>query len=233
MKVLGLIPARGGSKRVNNKNTRLLNGKPLIAYTIEAALQTSSLSSVIVSTDSTDIKSVAKDFGADVPFIRPAEMATDTAGEIPLIIHALEWLQLNRKESYDAVVYLRPTAPLRTATVTEDVINAYKDWNCDAVRSVTLVEGVHHPYWMYFKNDDNKALPFDPEHTPKEYYRSQLLPPVYRLNGVVDILNTKNLYTDEPSLYGDDMRIYELNQQYSFDIDTEDDFKLCELMMQL
>ncbi len=231
MKVLGIIPAREGSKRVAGKNIRSLAGKPLIQYTINAAQKAGCLVDAIVSTDSEEIAELTRKVGGKAPFLRPSEFATDKADDRSVIKHAVEWYEQN-VTSIDAICYLRPTAPFRTAETISRVVEYFSRLGADSVRSVTRVEGVHHPYWMFKRDDNGVVEPAVPGASIEEYYQSQLLPPVFRLNGVVDVIS-KNIALD-PSypLYGRNMEMLELEESVSVDVDTEEDFKYCEWLMQ-
>ncbi|MCI5057526.1 MAG: acylneuraminate cytidylyltransferase family protein [Flavobacteriales bacterium] len=231
MRVLGIIPARGGSKRVRDKNIRLLNQKPLIAYTIEAAQKSKLLNSFIVSTDSIAIKKVAEEYEAEVPFMRPEELSNDTAGDRSVILHALEFLENSRNEQFDAVVYLRPTSPFKTGDMIDDLIRLLEKEDVDSVRSMTKAEGIHHPYWMFWKEDNGLARPFDPNNSINKFYQSQLLPDVYHLNGVVDGIKTSVIKDDQLNLYGSNMQILEIEPESAMDIDTEFDLKVCECLL--
>ena len=233
MKVLGVIPARAGSKRIKNKNLRLLNNKPLIQYTIEQALNCKLLDQFIVSTDSTEIQKLSIDLGAKAPFIRPADLATDEAPDGPYLAHALDWLKENEGYEADAVMILRPTAPLRTPEMIDDLIEDFSKSGADSMRGVTKVEGVFHPYWMFTKDPEGKAKPLDPNNSTDKYYQSQMLPPVFRLNGVVDIIKTEFILDANAPLYGQDMRLFECEERSSMDIDTPLDFVICECMIKL
>jgi CMP-N-acetylneuraminic acid synthetase len=230
MNVLGVIPARGGSKRVKDKNIRLLGNQPLIAYTLNAANGSELLSDFVVSTDSLQIKETCESLGYDVPFLRPENLSGDKIGDLPVIKHALEFMEDLTKKTYDAVVYLRPTSPFKTAQMIDNLINLLEDDNCDSVRSMTKAEGIHHPYWMYWKNNKGVAEAFDSANNTNKYYQSQLLPDIYHLNGVVDGMKTKVIRKGN-NLYGEKMKILELPQEESFDIDTEFDLKICECLL--
>jgi len=231
MKVLGIIQARSGSKRVANKNIRLLNGKPLIQYTIEAANGSSKLEKFIVSTNSKEIADLAKAIGAEVPFIRPVEIAEDSTPDRPVLIHAIQWLKKNENYTPDAIALLRPTSPFKTPEIIDNAIKLLNDTGADSVRTVTKVQGVHHPYWMYIKGKKNKAETLLPDFKIGNYYQSQLLPPVFRLNGCVDIIKAEIILNGSLPLYGNDMRIFEIPEELSMDIDTELDLEICEMLM--
>src|SRR5215510_4330966 len=144
--VLGIIPARGGSKGVRRKNIAPLAGRPMIAWTIAAALGSPSLSRVVISTEDREISEVARSLGADTPFFRPEELARDETPGIAPVLHAVRWLAKEENYTPDYVMLLQPTSPLR---ITEDIENAVRiarEKQCDAVVSVTEAAG--HPFWM-------------------------------------------------------------------------------------
>lgn len=230
MNVLGIIPARGGSKRVPRKNIKPLGGVPLIGYTIKAAQFSNLLTDFIVSTDDEEIAAVAKELGAKVPFIRPEELAGDAVGDRPVLIHALNWYTENTGKQIDAICLLRPTSPFRTSALIDAGIELLQTTNADAVRSMTKVEGVHHPYWM-FKEDNGLATGVVDGISIDKYYQSQLLPPVYRLNGCVDLIRTETLLYLEGPLYGKSMKILETPEKEALDIDTHEDFEYCEWLI--
>ena len=230
MNVLGIIPARGGSKRVPRKNIKPLGGIPLIGHTIKAAKSSQLLTDFLVSTDDEEITEVAKELGAPVPFIRPSELAQDTVGDRPVLIHALNWYIENTGKKIDAICLLRPTSPFRNAEHIDAGIEKLRTSNADSVRSMTKVEGVHHPYWM-FKEEDNKAVGVVEGVSIEKYYQSQLLPPVYRLNGCVDLIRTEILLDANKPLYGTYMNILETPEKAALDIDTLEDFEYCEWLI--
>lgn len=230
MKAVGIIPARGGSKRIPRKNIRLLAGKPLIAYTIEAALRSTHLERLIVSTDDEEIAEISKQYGAEIPFLRPASLAEDSTPDQPVLRHTLEWLREYNKYEPDIVLNLRPTTPFKTPQTIDRVIQITADTGADIVRTMTLVEGVHHPYWMYTLSEDRDALPFMDGIEVTPYYQRQLLPPVYRINGVVDAYKTTVIESGN-ILDNHNMRAVVISEEESIDIDTEFDFKLCEFIL--
>ena len=230
MKVLGIIPARGGSKRVPGKNIRLLAGKPLIAYTIEAVLHSTRIERLIVSTDDSKIAEVARKWKAEVPFLRPAYLAEDDTPDQPVFLHTLEWLKENDDYVPEIVVNLRPTTPFKTPQIIDKVVQRIMDTDADIVRTMTLVEGVHHPYWMYRLSEDGRAEPFSGDIKLSKYYQRQLLPPVYRINGVVDAMKTQVIYEDN-ILDNQNMKGLIISEKESMDVDTELDFMLCECIL--
>jgi CMP-N,N'-diacetyllegionaminic acid synthase len=231
-RVLGIIPARGRSKRVPRKNIRLLGGKHLIGHTIEVALQTQIIDRLIVSTDNEEIAAVARQYGAEVPFTRPSSLATDTTADQPVFCHALDWLKKNENYVPDIVLNLRPTTPFKTSAIIERVVEKIEKTKADVVRTVSLVEGVYHPYWMYRVSKDGWAESFINDISISDYHQSQLLPPAYRLNGVVDAIR-KNVIDAGGFLDSQKMSIVVIPEGLSIDIDTEFDFKLAEMILNL
>jgi CMP-N-acetylneuraminic acid synthetase len=227
--ILALIPARGGSKGVARKNIRELAGKPLIVWTIEMASACSTLDRVIVSTEDQEIAEIARQYGAEVPFIRPGELAQDDTPDLPVYQHALSWLAEHEGYRPDIVVWLRPTTPLRTVQDVEAAIQLLIETGADCVRSVSLAE--HHPYWMK-QLDGDRLVPFIDGVDESEYYRRQLLPPAYRLNGAVDVTWCRTAI-EKGLLYGGDVRGYVMPAERSIDLDSELDFALAELLLQM
>lgn len=230
MNVLGIIPARGGSKRILNKNIKLLDGIPLIGHTINIAKQSDFLVDCLVSTDSDIIAETASKLGGKVPFLRPADMAEDDTGDRPFLIHALNWYEANNDIIIDAVCLLRPTSPFRTADLIEAGIKLLISSKSDSVRSMTKVNGVHHPYWM-FREEEGLAKNLIDGVSIEKYYQSQLLPMAYRLNGCVDLITAKCLRDENSPLYGHNMKILETSEKEGLDIDTPEDFEYCEWLM--
>ena len=226
-KVIAIIPARGGSKIVPRKNIRLLANKPLISWTIEKGLATTSINRVIVSTDDAEIAEITVKYGAEVPFLRPLELAQDDTPDLPVYLHVLNYLEQQENYNPDIVVWLRPTSPLRTIEDIENAINLLIDSDADCVRSVCLAE--HHPYWMK-KLEGDRLIPLLEGVDETQYYRRQLLPPVYRLNGAVDVSWCKNVLENQ-QLYFGNMGGYVMPPERSVDIDTELDFALAEILL--
>lgn len=225
--ILAIIPARSGSKRVPNKNIRAVDGKPLIAWTIETAIACKMLDRVIVSTDSKNIADIAMKYGAEAPFLRPDELAQDNTSDMAVYQHALNWLA--EKELYfpEIVVWLRPTAPLRLVEDIDNAIKLLKETQADWVRSITTAQ--YHPYWM-IKLEDDKLKPFINGIDIRDYYQKQLLPPAYQLNGAVDVAWYKTLM-DKQLLYTGDVRGYVMPPDRSIDLDEEADFLFLEMLL--
>lgn len=183
LRVLGLIPARGGSKGLPGKNVRPLGGKPLIAHTIAVARLTSSLTRTVVSTDDGEIARVARAHGGDVPFERPAELASDAAAMWPVVQHALETMDAMEGEPFDAVVLLDPTNPFRTPAQIDAAVSALaQDATCDGV--VGVVEPDANPLWHSVVEDDAGYLT-DLVPDAGRFVRRQDVPPVYSITGAL------------------------------------------------
>jgi len=225
-KFLGLIPARGGSKSIPLKNIKPLLGKPLIAYTIEEALKSEYIDKIIVSTDDIQIAKISKEYGAEVPFIRPKELATDTSPTLPVIQHALKYLE---SEDYipDFVVLLQPTSPLREVKHIDEAIKKILDTDADTV--ITLTESNIHPFWMR-KLEGDKVYPFI--ETCNNSLRRQDLPPVYKLNGAV-VVSKREVIVSGKNWQEQDIRAIIIAPIYSIDIDTPLDFYIAEKLMEL
>ncbi|NBB78307.1 MAG: NTP transferase domain-containing protein [Verrucomicrobia bacterium] len=222
MKVLALIPARGGSKGIPRKNVRPLAGKPLIGWTIEAAKNADCINRVIVSTDDPEIASVAQDLGAEIPFMRPPQLATDHAPGIAPVLHAIEELP-----RFDWLLLLQPTSPLRTSQDIDGIFEFCMLRN--ALSAVSICETAKHPYWMYHldKSDQLRSiLPDAPEITNR-----QDLPRAFCLNGALYLAQTDWIVQNR-KLIGPSTLGYLMPTERSADLDTEFDWYLAEQLIQ-
>jgi len=228
MKILAIIPARGGSKGVPGKNIKLLNGKPLIAYTTEIALQSKFLTEVIVSTEDEQIIDVAKSLGIKVPFIRPEHLAQDTTPTIDVIIHALEWYE-NQNIFFDAVCLLQVTSPFRTVEFLDKAIEKFIVSDCDSLVSVQKVPHEYNPHWTFEVNSAGtlKIATGETEIIP----RRQELPTAYHRDGSIYITKSKVLL-EEHSLYGKSTAFIESEPDFYVNIDTLQDWEKAEEMIQ-
>jgi CMP-N,N'-diacetyllegionaminic acid synthase len=222
-KILGVIPARGGSKGVPGKNIRNLCGKPLIAWTIEAARKSKYLDSFILSSDDEKIIAIAKEWGCPAPFVRPPELARDDTSSVDVVLHAI-----NHLSGYDYVVMLQPTSPFRLPEDIDECISMCISKNADSC--VSLTEPEKSPYWMYSMNPDGRMTPVLANEN-KLFFRRQNLPAVNVLNGAVYValcssLAEKKQFIDSSTLG------YLMPKERSVDIDTELDFRICELIFQ-
>lgn len=229
-RLLAIIPARGGSKRLPRKNVMKLAGKPLIAWTINAAKKSKFIDRLIVSTDDQEISLISKQYGADVPFMRPASLSSDTATSIDVVLHALDELD-EGGDQYDYVMLLQPTSPLRT---TEDIDGAVKqliEKNSQAVISVCKAE--HHPLWCNTLGDDLSMEGFLSDEILNQ--RSQDLPDYYRLNGAVYLVDVKTLREmGHPTFFfKENATAYVMPLDRSIDIDNKNDFVSAEVLADL
>lgn len=227
MKILAIIPVRGGSKGVPRKNIKLLNGKPLLAYTSETALQSQHLSEVIVSTDDQQIAEVARSLALTVPFIRPIELAQDTTPTIDVIIHALLWYQ-NQNILFDAVCLLQVTSPFRTVSFLDEAIEKFILSGCDSLVSVQKVPHEYNPHWTFEINaaGNLKIATGETEIIP----RRQELPVAYHRDGSIYITKTEVLL-ETHSLYGKSTAFIESDSEFYVNIDTIEDWKKAEQMI--
>lgn len=228
MRVLGLIPARGGSKGVARKNARILCGKPLVQWTIEAALDTSTLTRIIVSTEDEEIAAIARSCGAGVPFMRPAELACDDTPTFPVVQHALRTL-LKLGEEFDAVCLLQPTSPFRKAFDIDRCVELLAASGADSVVSVRRVPSEYNPYWVFFRMPEG-TLELSMGGT-EPIPRRQLLPPAFHRDGTIYVTRQDTILS-ENNLYGRRMLGYEMTRVNDVNIDTLADWDLAERMMQ-
>jgi len=213
-RVLGVITARGGSRGLPRKNVLAAGGRPLIAWTISAALASSAIDHLVLSSDDDEIIETAKAWGCAVPFKRPAELASDTVSSMDVVLHCLEQLP-----GYDYVVLLQPTSPLRT---TEDIGAAFELLRTSGAQScVSVCEAEQSPYWMFQMNDGGWLVDLLP-HRPA-VHRRQDLPPVYVVNGAIYIARTDWLRRTR-SFTGKECVGYPMPRERSIDIDDAEDF---------
>ena len=229
-KILGVIPARGGSKRVVRKNVREICGKPLIAYAILSAQKSPLIDRLIVSTDDEEIASVAREWNAEVPFMRPPELAGDKTPDGPVFRHTLEFAEKDGAQ-YDYILNLRPTSPFRNAEDIANIIEAAHNGNFDVVRSVTVVEAENHPYWMYQKVDGT-LKPVIEGKDIVTYYQRQLLPRDFvALNAVLELVSRKQVYEARALYLADPTGYIETPKERSWDINEEIDLEIAEIFM--
>jgi CMP-N,N'-diacetyllegionaminic acid synthase len=222
-RVLAVIPARGGSKGVPGKNIRRVQNRPLIAWTVEAAQAAQAIDRVVLSSDDDAIMTVARSLGCEVPFRRPAALATDTATSVDVMLHALDALP-----GFDIAVLLQPTSPLRTAIDIDAACARYEVSGCGSCVSVAPVE--QSPYWMYRLRDDLSLDPLVP--LPDDVTRRQDLPPVFALNGAIYISDAASLRRRRTFITRHTVA-HVMPLARSIDIDTEADFDaFCAIVSQ-
>lgn len=221
---LAIIPARSGSKGLKDKNIKNLNGKPLIAHTIEAANQSGVFNDIVVSTDSEEYANISIDHGATVPFLRPAELASDRSSSIDTIIYTINQLKKGNI-SYDYFVLLQPTSPLRDAKDIKNAINLLFERKALSLVSVCKTE--HSPLIM---NTLNKSLAMDNFLSNEFNKRRQELPEYYRVNGAIYLSEVKH-FLQCKNFYNKGSFAYVMDQKNSIDIDSEIDFELAKILM--
>lgn len=227
-KILGIIPARGGSKSIPRKNIKLFLGRPLISWVIETLKQSGVCDRVIVSTDDQEIADVSKQYGAEVPFMRPAEFAEDTTPTLPVLQHAVQWLKENEGYDPDYVVLLEPTSAGKRPFHIKGVVDLLVSTGADAAFSVAEVPGVLSPYWQLNLDSERRVLLFTGGSMKKVIRRRQDLPKTYYRNSSIYAFRPHLLFTDDPSFYGDDVRAYITDSKYALDIDTPEDWVVAE-----
>ncbi len=228
-KILAVIPARGGSKGIPRKNIKLLGGKPLIAWSIEVAKHCPLIDRVIVSTDDKEIANVAREYGAEVPFVRPEELAEDLTPTLPVIVHTVKWLEENEKYYCDSVILLAPTFPFRTQEHIKESIELLQNGGADSVISVVEVTGQYSPYWQFTVDKKGKLELFTGDGDIKKVIPSrQELPTTYIRNSALYVFKKDFLFKNPPSIYGDDVAPYIMDKKYTLDIDTEEDWQMAE-----
>ena len=225
--ILGVIPARGGSKSVPRKNLAILHGRPLIAYTIDAARQSQRLTHFLVSSEDVEILAVAASLGAPTPFIRPVELATDEAPTLPVVQHAVREMENIEGIRFDYVILLQPTTPLRRPEDIDAAIDKLISTGADSVVSVCDV-GAYHPARMRQIVDDR--LVELPIREPREMLRRQDLPPVYIRNGAIYAVR-RDVAMLSNSMIGEVSRPYIMPEERSVNVDSKLDLLLAEILL--
>lgn len=229
--VLAIVQARGGSKTLPRKNVRRLHGHPLVAWSIASGLAAKSVTRVIMSTDDQEIAEVAQQYGAEVPFLRPPELAADDTPDYPLFEHALKYLAETENYRPDLVVQLRPTTPFRPKGMVDEAVGIMRgDTTADCVRGVTIPKQT--PYKMWREGENGYVLPLmetefaEPYNMPR-----QKLPAAYWQTGHIDVIRTSTIL-EKHSLTGSRVRPLLIDVNYTVDIDTLADFELAEQALQ-
>ena len=227
MKILALIPARGGSKRLPGKNTRLLGDKPLIVWSIEVIKDIPEICDILVSTDDIDISKISKESGALLPWLRPAELATDTASSIDTALHALDWYEAE-KGAVDGLLLLQPTSPFRSRDTIYKGIKLFFKYGQKTVLGVSPIHS--HPMWA-MKAEGEYLVPL--MNADGFGVRSQDLPPAYIVNGSFYLISPATLRAESSFVGKKSVPLFIESPQEALDIDTLWDFKLAEAMLHL
>jgi CMP-N,N'-diacetyllegionaminic acid synthase len=233
MTVLGLVTARAGSKGVPGKNLKPLNGRPLLAYTIEAARASGVLHRLVLSTEDEEIASVGRALGCEVPFTRPQALAHDETPHLPVILHAVQWLAEHEGYRPDAVMILQPTSPLRAAADIQASVALLASSAADSVLSVSEVPAHFHPMRTLSLDAEGDArLLVTGEPVRRRINRRQDLPEAWVMNGAIYCCRIRVLDSTEPSLYGDRVLAYRMPASRGLSIDDADDWKAAERALQ-
>lgn len=228
-RLIAVIPARGGSKRLPGKNIRPLGGRPLIAWTIDVARASGCFERVVVSTDDLLIAEVARNAGADVPWLRPVELATDTAVVADAVVELLQRLKSEGQVEPTGVALLQPTSPFRSIQTIRRGCDLYRQYACESVVSVSPVS--EHPYWMRKVDADLILKPFIDLKPEQAIARSQDLPPVYIVNGLFYLAHPRTLF-DTGTFYSKNTHALVIEDPLeAIDIDTIIDWKLAEAVL--
>jgi YrbI family 3-deoxy-D-manno-octulosonate 8-phosphate phosphatase len=228
--VVAIVPARGGSKSIPHKNVRSFAGHPLLAYSIAAGLRSERVDRVIVSTDEEEIAGVARKYGAEVPFLRPADLARDDTLDLPVFEHALHWLKDNEGMEPSLVVQLRPTSPLRPPGLVDRAIEMLlAAAEADSLRGV--VPSGQNPYKMWRMTDDRRLQPLLIDGPPEAYNQPrQSLPPTYWQTGHIDVIRSATIL-EKGSMSGDHILGIEIDRRFTADIDSEADWHRAESLL--
>lgn len=225
--ILAIIPARGESKRMPQKNLSPLAGKPLITYTIDAALKSKYIDEVLVSTDNKEIAKVSTTFGANVPFLRPRELGTDMARSIDVVFHTLDFFRKELHKEFDYFILLQPTSPLRSAVHIDSALEFLLKKKALAVISVCEVN--HHPFWsnelprdLSMKNFISKKI---------ENQNSQELPKYFRLNGAIYICQVRKFLIEKSFFLKEKTCAFIMDRNKSIDIDEDLDLRIAECLI--
>jgi len=229
MNVLAIIPARGGSKGIPKKNIYPLCGKPLIAWTIEAAKGSKYISRTILTSDSAEIIEVAGKYGTEAPFVRPNELAKDETPALPVIRHAVDWLKDNEDYVPNYIVLLQPTSPLRTSRHIDEALEKLINSDADSIVSVVKAPHQYNPYSI-MEMKDGFLRPFL-KYDERKNIR-QLKPVFYARNGAAIYAFTYECLMKKNSIYGDKILGYEMSREESVDVDDMLDMRVCELLIE-
>ena len=230
-KILGVITARGGSKGIPGKNIKLLLGKPLIAYTIEAAKTSGVFDRLILSTDDEAIANVAREYGCDVPFMRPVELAQDATPHLPVVRHAVEWLRTHENYDPDYVMILQPTSPLRQAFHIKEAVELMLKEEPDSVLSVAPIPDHFSSKKAMVVQPDGRLTLLNGDSVYKRVARRQDLGKEYRSAGILYLFKSELVFGENPNFYGERTLPYVVEEKYLADIDHPEDWELAEIAL--
>ena len=226
--ILGIIPARGGSKSIPRKNIKLFLGKPLLAWAISALKESGVVSRIIVSTDDDEIASVAREYGAEVPFMRPRELAEDSTPTLPVLVHVLSWLKEHENYAPEYVVLFEPTSAAKRSYHVREIVEKLVATGADSVISVAEVPGVLNPMWQVAMDANDRLSIFTGGPLKNFIPQRQSLPKTYYRNSSIYAFKPSLLFSPEPNIYGDDSRGCIVDKKFAFDIDEPPDWEAAE-----
>ena len=227
MKILALITARGGSKRLPGKNIKLLGGKPLIVWSIDVVKNNPNICEILISTDDSAIAEICIKAGAYVPWLRPSELASDTASSVDAVLHALDWYEAS-KGNVDGILLLQPTSPFRTQVTVNRGVELFRKNNHQTVVGVSETDA--HPMWI-LKMEESYLVPFMQDHGFGK--RSQDLPPLYAVNGSFYLISPAELRSTRSLVGMKTIPLLIKSQKEALDIDTEWDWFIAESSLNL
>lgn len=229
MKVLGIVTARGGSKSIPGKNIKMLGGKPLLAYTIEAAQKSGVIDRLIITTDDEAIARVAREYGCEVPFMRPSELAQDLTPHFPVLEHAVRWMKEHEGYKPDFVFNLQPTTPFRQPFHLQEALDLIQKTGADSVMGVAEIPQHYHPASAMIIKDDGTLEHFNGNPVKKRRLRRQDLPKVYWSTTAIYLFRPDMLFDErDPTYFGDRVVPYMMEEKYAVDLDTLEDWEKAE-----
>ena len=230
--ILGIIPARGGSKGIPRKNVKLFLGKPLLAWTVEAAKASGALGRLILSTEDPEIAAIGKKFGAEVPFLRPVELAKDESSTVSVIQHLLQELKKIEKEVPEFVMVLEPTSPGRRAFHIREAAVLLKGNGADSVASISPVPHHYAPPKVLTLQPNGWITGASGTAVKEMLHRRQELPAYYALNGLIFSCRSELLFQEPPTLWGEKVAGYKVDPKYGLDLDSPEEWSAAEFQLQ-
>lgn len=229
LNIVAMIPARGGSKGIKNKNIRPVGNKPLIQYTFDSVKSSKLISRAVLSTDSREIMDLARQNEIEIPFTRPVELAIDTTCMVDVMEHCVEWLEKNEGYKTDILVILYPTSPFRSGQQIDEAIEIFIESDADCLISVSAQK--HHPYWSLNINEEKRLSHFfGNDHL---YYRRQDMPITYDQNGAIYIVPAENISRLDKRSMTENTLAYVMDEKSGINIDTELDLILADALIKI
>ncbi len=225
--ILGIIPARGGSKGIEKKNIKMLGDKPLIEYTFDSAKQSRRLTRIILSTDSPEIAGIGRLAEIEVPFLRPPGISQDDSPAIDYVLHALNYLKDEERYEPQIIVLLQPTTPFRSPKDIDECIDTLVASGADSIVSVSMLPSKYHPGWQLLINEHNELSIFTGDEWNSIISRRQQLQPTYTRNGAVYAFR-KTIFQETGSIYGGKVLAYVMSEEFSINIDDANDWLIAE-----